>query len=85
MKQELLDLLEKKAYGFSYTEETVEYETRMPKPNLLCEKHKRLYRGAGFVSVKINKLKGEIVGVTAVFVPLGFKTLSKKCKFFKKS
>lgn len=52
MNQELLSVLKKKAMGFTYKEETCEYEQSRNKPMLFCGKRKRLYLKNGFLSVR---------------------------------
>lgn len=52
MNQELLNVLKKKAMGFTYTEETCEYEQARNKPLLFCGKRNRIYLKNGFLGVK---------------------------------
>ena len=50
-KDQLFETLKKKALGFSYVEETAEYETMRPKNYLFCERRRRLYSAVGFIKV----------------------------------
>lgn len=59
-KDELMQVIRKKALGFSYTEETIECETTKPKPYVLCEKSNRLYMKNGYIIVKKRLKNGEI-------------------------
>ena len=63
---ELDEVLRKKALGFSYREETLEYETTRPKSWVLCERRKRLYSKRGYIRAKIVEQNGEIVGVEPI-------------------
>lgn len=48
----LYETLKKKAYGFTYTEETMEYELLRSKPIIYCEKYGRIYFKNGYLKVK---------------------------------
>lgn len=52
----LLETLRKKAFGFSYTESTLEFEPAKVKPYLFCEKRKRVYCNQGYL--KVVKVSG---------------------------
>ena len=52
MEDLLFETLKKKAYGFTYTEETMEYELLRSKPIIYCEKHSRIYFKNGYLKVK---------------------------------
>lgn len=85
MQQELLELVKKKAFGFSYTEETVEYETRVAKPYLFCSSHNRLYHGVGYIKVKPIFVRGEIGGLRPIKQKIKFACGQKNWGKFKKS
>lgn len=65
MNQELLNVLKKKAMGFTYTEETCEYEQSKGKPILFCGKRNRIYLKNGFLSVKPKQTGVEIKEISA--------------------
>lgn len=65
MNQDLLNILKKKAMGFTYTEETCEYEQSRMKPLLFCGKRNRIYLKNGFLSVKQKQTGVEIKKVSA--------------------
>lgn len=50
--EEISEVVMKKALGFSYTEENLEYEREVRKEFLYCEQEGRLYFGAGFIMAK---------------------------------
>jgi len=82
MDPNLEDVLKKKAFGFSYTEETVEYEVSKSKSRVYCSKRNRLYLKNGFVKVKkVNS------GIDVILCKGIAKTPSKlkSFKFFAKS
>ena len=62
-REELENVLKKKALGFSYTEETVECETAKPKPFVFCERNNRVYLKNGYIMVKKRTKSGEICGL----------------------
>ena len=64
-KEELISTLKKKAFGFGYTEESLEYETKKPKKYVFCEKRNRIYFENGFIKVRPVLKAGEIVEVMA--------------------
>ena len=63
---ELDDVLRKKALGFSYSEETLEYETARPKSWVFCERRGRLYSKKGYIKAKKIEQNGEIVGAEPI-------------------
>ena len=71
--------------GFSVVEETKEYENRVSKPFLFCEKHNRMYVGVGFIRVVPERKKGEIIGVRPAKVAARFVVPKKIFKKIKKS
>ena len=75
----LFDTLRKKAFGFSYTESTLEYESVKVKPYLFCDKRSRLYFKNGYVKVK--KLSGGLDVVIKKIVKL--RGTFSKLKFLK--
>ena len=52
----LVEAIRKRAYGFYYSEENVEYELTGGGKFLLCKNKKRAYFGAGFLKIKIKKV-----------------------------
>ena len=75
--EKLSETLEKKAFGFSYTEETKEYEIIKSKPYLFCEKRNLLYFSSGYIKVK------KVVGGVAVKQVEKFTKPIKKIKKLK--
>lgn len=52
-KKDVWELIEKRAKGFSYTEEVVEYESQKNKKFVFCEHNSRIvFSRRGFVKVK---------------------------------
>lgn len=63
-KKELKKLIEKRARGFSYSEEVCEYETKPAKKYLFCEDRKRLYiNKKGYLRVEKLLKNGEITAL----------------------
>ena len=54
--KKLIEAIRRRAYGFYYDEENVEYESKGGGRYLLCKKQNRVYVGSGFVKVKIKKM-----------------------------
>ena len=63
LNEKIEEVLRKKAFGFSYIEETIECETTKPKPMVYCERENALYFKNGFISVKKQTKNGEIVAL----------------------
>lgn len=85
MNDKLLDVLYKKAFGFTYTEEVKEFETKTPKELLFCEKRNRLYSKSGFVKVLPTRKNNEIISFKNPKKRLKFARFPKILKFCKKS
>lgn len=79
MNAEVLDAIKKRAFGFSYDEEVLEFEQSRGNSALVCERRGRIYFKNGFVKVLIQKGEnGEIKGVK---IPKNY----KKIKFYLKN
>lgn len=76
----LYETLKKKAYGFTYTEETMEYELLRSKPIIYCEKHNRIYFKNGYLKVKKANAGLEIVSPKDIKFKLPPKKFATKNK-----
>ena len=70
MNEKLFETLKKKAYGFSYTEETMEYELIKSKPIIYCEKRNRIYLKNGYLKVK--KVSGGVEHIALKNIKFNF-------------
>ena len=79
MNKDVLEAVRKRAFGFSYNEEVLEFESGRVKSCLFCEKRNRLYTRRGFI--KVVPEFGENGEIKALKLPKNI----KKIKFFVKS
>ena len=79
LNEKVMETLKKKAFGFSYSEEVLEFEEVSPQKPLFCEKRKRIYLGRGYLKV-FRKNKG-----LEVYPKIKFKIFEKSCHYFLKN
>ena len=56
LDKRMLEAITRRAYGFYYDEENVEYESKNSGKYLLCKNKNRVYFGSGYLKIKIKKL-----------------------------
>ena len=69
----LVDAIRKRAYGFYYSEENIEYELTGGGKFLLCKNKKRVYFSSGFLTARLKKVFSKSARISV-----------KVVKFFKK-